>query len=464
MKYILSTAGVALAMVLALPFAQAAKPAAAKATDQWQIPVSVKKLANGLTVVVSPDHSSPTVGVSVVYHVGMRLEPENRTGFAHLFEHLMFEGTPNAPKGTFMRVIQGGGGVLNGSTRADYTNYISTAPESALEPILWLEADRMRTLDFSQKNLENQQNVVKEEIRVNVKNQPYGLFFWTDLNALAFDKWANKHDGYGSFKDLDGAKIEDVKAFHDTYYQPGNAVLAVAGDVTPDQVFALAEKYFGSIPGRSMPKRPDVSEPLNAKARFAEQGDALARVPALAVGWKMPARATPDQMPMLVLAQLLVGDDASRLYQGLVKGREQLVGLQGGVNFPLGNGYDYDGPTQLVLFAMMKPGADSKAVLAAIDEEIARVDREGVDPATLARIKTKMLSDYYGGMEMFLERADALAKFQTLWGDARIVNQLPARINAVTSDDIRRVARAYLTDANRSAIVRSPAPAAAPAK
>ncbi|MES1154461.1 MAG: insulinase family protein, partial [Rhodanobacter sp.] len=178
-------------------------------TDTWKLPVAVKKLDNGLTVVVSEDHSSPTVGISMVYHVGMRLEPQNRTGFAHLFEHLMFEGTPDAPKGTFERVIQGGGGVFNGSTRADYTNYIASAPSSALAPILWMEADRMKSLDFSAKNLANQQNVVKEEIRVNVKNQPYGLFFWTDLNRLAFDKWANNHDGYGSFKDLDHASIAD---------------------------------------------------------------------------------------------------------------------------------------------------------------------------------------------------------------------------------------------------------------
>jgi len=147
-----------------------------------------------------------------------------------------------------------------------------------------------------------------------------------------------------------------------------------------------------------------------------------------------------------------------------VKGREQLMGLEGGVNYPLGNGFDYDGPTQLVLFAMMKPGVESGSVLAAIDEEVAKVARDGVDAPTLARIKTKMLSDYYGGMEMFLNRADALAKFQTMWGDASVVNRIASRINAVTSDDVRRVARTYLTDANRSAIVRRPAPAAAAAK
>ena len=450
------------ALVAGLMLAVAAQ--AADTATQWKLPVAVKKLDNGLTVVVSEDHSSPTVGISMVYHVGMRLEPQNRTGFAHLFEHLMFEGTPDAPKGVFMRVVQGGGGIFNGSTRADYTNYIASAPSSALASILWLEADRMKALDFSEKNLDNQRSVVKEEIRVNVKNQPYGLFFWTDLNRLAFDKWANNHDGYGSFKDLDHASIPDVEAFHDTYYQPANAVLGLAGDITPEQAFALAEKYFGDIPSRALPPRPDVSEPLNTKPRHEEQTDALAKVPALAIGWKMPPRGSADQVPMMVLSQLLVGDDASRLYQGLVKGRELLLNLQGGINFPLGDGTDYAGPTQLVLFGLYKPNATPDAVLAAVDQEIAKVAEHGVDDATLARVKTKMLSDWYGGLEFFMNRADTLAKLQTLWGDANVANQIPGWIEAVDSDAIQRVARTYLTDANRSVIVRRPAPApAAPA-
>ena len=209
--------------------------ALAAESDRWKLPVAVKKLDNGLTVVISEDHSSPIVGISVVYHVGMRLEPRNRTGFAHLFEHLMFEGTPNAPEGVFDKVISGGGGRNNGSTRPDFTNYIETAPVSALESMLWLEADRMKTLDFNDKTLKNQQDVVKEEIRVNVKNQPYGGFMWIDISQQAFQKWENNHDGYGSFQDLEGASLEDVRSFHRDYYGPNNAVLAIAGDVTPAQ-------------------------------------------------------------------------------------------------------------------------------------------------------------------------------------------------------------------------------------
>ena len=225
--------------------------------DRWDIPVATKTLDNGLTVVVSEDRSAPVVGVSVVYGIGMRLEPRNRTGFAHLFEHLMFEGSANAPEGVFDRVITGGGGRNNGSTRADFTNYIEIAPSSAIEPILWLEADRMRMLDFNEATLANQQDVVKEEIRNNVQNQPYGGFMWIDIGMHAFEKWENNHDGYGSFEDLEAATLDDVKAFHRDYYGPNNAILSLAGDISPEEGFALAEKYFGDIPARPTPPAPD---------------------------------------------------------------------------------------------------------------------------------------------------------------------------------------------------------------
>jgi len=437
-------------------------PALAADADRWNLPVQTKKLDNGLTVVVSEDHSSPTVGISVVYHVGMRLEPKNRTGFAHLFEHLMFEGTPNAPSGVFDKVITGGGGRNNGSTRADFTNYIETAPASALESMLWLEADRMKTLDFNAATLKNQQDVVKEEIRVNVKNQPYGGFMWIDIGQHAFQKWENNHDGYGSFKDLEGASLDDVRAFHRDYYGPNNAVLSIAGDVTPAQAFALAQKYFGAIPARPTPKAGDFSEGLNTAEKRIEQSDALAQVPAIAAAWKMPDRGSKDQAPMAVLGELLAGGDASRFYQGIVKGRE--IALNVDALYGLTSPWEYDGPTLFTVFALYKPNSSADALLAAMDEEIARVASEGVDEATLKRVKTRMLADWYNGLESFLGRADTLAKLQTLWGDAKVANQIPGWIDGVTSADVQRVAKNYLTKANRTVIDRKPAPpAAAPA-
>ena len=429
--------------------------ASASDKDRWDLPVAVKKLDNGLTVVVSEDHSSPTVGVSVVYHVGMRLEPKNRTGFAHLFEHLMFQGTPNAKKGVFDSVITGGGGRNNGSTRADFTNYIETAPVSAIEPILWMEADRMRTLDFNPETLKNQQDVVKEEIRVNVKNQPYGGFMWIDIGQHAFQKWENNHDGYGSFQDLENANLADVEAFHRDYYGPNNAVLSIAGDVRPEQGFALAQKYFGGIASRPTPAAPDYREGLNTAEKRVQQSDALAQVPAIAAAWKMPDRGSKDQVPMAVLGTLLADGDASVFYQGLVKGRELALNMD--VLFGLTSPWEYDGPTLFTVFALYKPDSSADALLAAMDEDIAKIAANGVDEATLKRVKTQMLADWYNGLEGFLSRADTLAKLQTLWGDAAVANKIPGWIEAVTSDDIKRVAATYLTKANRTVIDRKPA-------
>jgi predicted Zn-dependent peptidase len=436
-------------------FAAAAPP---PSPDTWTLPVTTTTLPNGLTLVVSEDHSSPTVGISVVYKVGMRREPRGRTGFAHLFEHLMFQGTPKAPKGVFDRVVTAGGGDNNGSTRADFTNYIERAPVSALETFLWLEADRMKTLDFNPATLKNQQDVVKEEIRVNVKNQPYGGFMWIDIGTLAFDKWENNHDGYGSFEDLERASLDDVRAFHRDYYGPNNAVLSIAGDVTPARALALVKKYFATIPKRATPALADFSEPLGTNEKRLTQGDALAEVPAIAAAWKMPVRGSADHAPMAVLGEVLTGGNASVFYQGLVKGRELSSNLESlwGLTGP----WEYDGPTLFTVFAMYKPGGSANALLAAMDEDIATLRKNGVDAATLQRVKTRMKADWYNGLEGFMNRADMLARLQALWGDAGVVNRVPGWIDAVTADDLKRVAGTYLTPANRSVIDRRPQPAA----
>jgi predicted Zn-dependent peptidase len=395
------------------------------------------------------------VGVSVVYHVGMRLEPRDRTGFAHLFEHLMFEGTPNAPEGTFDRVITGGGGRNNGSTRPDFTNYIEVAPVSALEPILWLEADRMKTLDFNPVTLKNQQDVVKEEIRVNVKNQPYGGFMWIDIGQHAFSKWENSHDGYGSFEDLENASLDDVRAFHRDYYGPNNAVLVLAGDIDVATAKQKAQQYFGDIPARKAPPAPDYGEGPNTQEKRVQQADALAQVPAIAAAWKMPERGSKDHAPMAVLGDLLAGGSASRFYQGLVKGRELALNVE--TLYGLTSPWEYDGPTLFTVFALYKPTTDADTVLKAMDEEIARVASEGVGAEELARVKTGMLASWYNGLEAFISRADTLAKLQLLWGDANVVNRIPKWIEAVTSADVQRAARTYLTKANRTVIDRKPA-------
>jgi predicted Zn-dependent peptidase len=431
---------------------------AAPAARDWKLPLAVKTLGNGLSVVVSEDHSSPTFGISVVYRTGFRLEPKGRTGFAHLFEHMMFQGTPNAPKGTFDRVVEGGGGVNNGSTTPDYTNYIASAPVSALDPILWLEADRMKALDLSPDNLKNQQEVVKEEVRVNVKNRPYGAFYWTDLSGKAFDRWENAHDGYGSFEDLDAAGVDDVKRFFESFYVPNNAVIGIAGDVTAEDVFARVEKYFGAIPKRALPEPRDLSERPNGAERSLAQDDPLAKVPALAIGFKMPPRSSPDYAAAAVLGDLLAAGDASRLYLGLVKGRELLLEVSGGVAWPWPSegAWNVSGPALLSLFGLYKPTSEGRAVVDAIQEEIGRIAKDGVPAPELSRVKTKMRADYVANLESFINRADGIAVQQLLTGRAEEVNAIPGRIESVTSADVRRVAASYLVPANRTWIDRKP--------
>jgi predicted Zn-dependent peptidase len=313
----------------------------------------------------------------------------------------------------------------------------------------------MKTLDFNAKTLKNQQDVVKEEIRVNVKNQPYGGFMWIDISQQAFQKWENNHDGYGSFEDLENANLDDVRAFHRDYYGPNNAVLAIAGDITPQQGFALAEKYFGKIPARPTPKPGDFSEPLNTAEKRVVQSDALAQVPAIAAAWKVPERGSKDQAAIAVLAELLAGGDASLFYQGLVKGRELALNVD--TLFGLTGPWEYDGPTLLTVFALYKPNTSADALLKAMDEEIAKVAEKGVDDATLKRVKTRMIADWNNKLESFINRADTLAKLQTLWGDANVVNKIPGWIEGVTSNDIQRAVRTYMVPTNRTVIDRKPA-------
>src|SRR5687767_1079275 len=225
------------------------------------IPVVYYKLPNGLKVVISEDHTAPVVTVAVYYNVGFRLEPKGRTGFAHLFEHMMFQGSANVKKFEHAKFVEANGGSLNGHTDFDYTNYYQTLPSNRVELGLWLESDRMRSLDISEENLKNQQNVVSEEVRVNVLNQPYQLFEWLDLWINANQNWYNAHNFYGDLTELEAATLEDLRSFFKSYYAPNNAVLAVVGDVNTEEVKKMIEKHFAGIPTAKVPPKPDVSEP-----------------------------------------------------------------------------------------------------------------------------------------------------------------------------------------------------------
>ena len=277
-------------------------------------------LDNGLRVVLAPDRSVPVVAVSVFYDVGMRNEPEGRTGFAHLFEHMMFQGSANVPKMEHARLVQAAGGTFNGSTHQDYTNYYEALPAEALERALFLEADRMAAPAITEENLRNQIDVVKEEIRVNVLNRPYGAFPWLQLPQIAFESFANTHDGYGSFVDLESSTVDDATDFFSRYYAPGNAVLCIGGDLDVAETERLIQRWFGrSRPGRCRRSRRPASRCRRAAARRSSRTRWPRRRP-LALGWRVPDPVGDFDryLGTVLLAELLSEGDASRLERRLV--------------------------------------------------------------------------------------------------------------------------------------------------
>src|SRR5262245_49732909 len=298
----------------------------------YQVPVDYSKLSNGLKVVLSRDTTAPVAVVAVYYNIGFRIEPKDRTGFAHLFEHMMFQGSENLGKMEFIKLVQSNGGILNGSTRFDFTDYFEVVPSHTLETALWAEADRMKGLAINADNLKNQQEVVKNEVKVNVLNQPYGGFPWLDLPQYANTNWYNAHNFYGDLKHLDAATLEDVSKFFKTFYAPNNAVLVVVGDFDPAATNAWIDQYFSSIPASKLPAKVDLTEPRQEKEKRATKPDPLATRPAIAIGYHVPPRGTPEYHAMGLLDEILVQGKDSLLYQALVQKSGLTGDVQGGIN------------------------------------------------------------------------------------------------------------------------------------
>ena len=431
---------------------------AAAAAAPMQIPVEYFKLPNGLKVVLSRDTTAPVAVVAVYFNIGFRIEPKDRTGFAHLFEHMMFQGSENLGKMEFIKLVQSNGGVLNGSTRFDFTNYFEVVPAHTLETALWAEADRMKGLAITQDNLKNQQEVVKNEVRVNVLNQPYGGFPWLDLPQYANTNWYNAHNFYGDLKDLDAATLEDVSKFFKTYYAPNNAVLVVVGDFEPAQAKAWVHKYFDDVPPSALPAKLDISEPKQDKEKRASKDDKLATRPALAIAYHVPARNTPEYYAMGLLDQVLVQGKDSRLYQALVQ-RAGLTGdVQGGINSGLGDMFNVNGPTlwDASLFHDKDKSVDE--ILKVFDGEIDKVRQTPVDDATRDRALVKVRSALYDKMEQFggFGKADLLASFALFDDDPNEINRIEAEFRKVTPQLMQKTAQDYLRPENRTILVIEP--------
>ncbi|MDT8070606.1 MAG: pitrilysin family protein [Terriglobia bacterium] len=450
------------ASLLATPVLAQQKKASSMA-EEWTIPVVAKTMKNGLTVIVSEDHSAHTFGMNIIYRIGYRLEPSERSGFAHLFEHMMFEGTPDAKKGVMSEVVRGGGGWYNADTRADYTEYIDSAPISALDPVLWCEADRMKTLDFNPVTLDNQRKVVEEELRGSVLNRPYQLFYVIDLPDKAFDNFANTHNPFGNFQTLDAATVDDVKSFYEHFYAPNNAIMVIVGDVTPDEVFAKVEKYFGRIAPRKVPPPPDVSEsPQKTERRFVED-EKMATTPALAIGYRMPPGSSPDALVGGLTAELLASGSASRLNQVMVQEKKVATDVSGGANWPLGTPFAYGGPTLMTVLVHYPSSTNADTVISTFDGVVADLDQHGPSQPELERVRTKMLSDWYSELESPVERATAIAYAQLFYGNTDRVNEVGKILAKITANDVRAFVAKYMRPNNRTIIIRQPVSAKAAA-
>ncbi|MGC2238044.1 MAG: pitrilysin family protein [Pyrinomonadaceae bacterium] len=418
------------------------------------VPVTYYKLPNGLRVVLSPEKSSPIAVVGVYYNIGFRIEPKDRTGFAHLFEHLMFQGSKNMGKMEYIKLVQSNGGILNGSTRFDFTNYFAVVPSHKLETLLWAEADRMRGLDITQENLVNQQGVVGNEVKVNVLNQPYGTFPWIDLPMAAFSNWYNSHNFYGDLKDIEAATLTDAKDFFSKYYTPSNAVLVVTGDFDEAQGKAYVEKYFANIPSQKAEPQPDISEPRQEQEKTVTRVDKLAQKPAVGWGYQMPKRNTPEYYAMGLLEQILVGGEDSLLYQELVKKKKYTNGINGGINY-LGNMFNYNGPMLFAVDLIHDANFTPQEILAANDAVMEQIMNKPLPQSELDRAMVKLRSGLYDTMTQLggFGRADLLASFALFDDNPKGINDIEANFRKVTPALIQSTAKEYFRKTNRTVVI-----------
>lgn len=422
------------------------------------LPIVRETLPNGLRVVMSPNRTVPTVAIVVYYDVGSRNEQRGRSGFAHLFEHMMFQGSANVAKGEHFSLIMNRGGVLNGTTSEDRTNYYETLPSNELALGLWLEADRMRSLEVTEATYENQRQTVMEERRQRVDNQPYVPSFLR-INELAYgDYFPYAHSTIGDMQDLVNAPLSAVQQFFDTYYAPNNAVLSISGDFEPEAAMELVRRYFGEIPRANVPAFVDPGLAPQTAERVDAIVDANATLPAFHVTYHIPASRHADHYALEMLALVLGDGNSSRLYQELVKNRELCAHISASTD-------DRRGPDLFSFFGVVSAGHTSVESREAIYRIIEDVSTNGITARELEKAKNRMRAAFVFGFESNMSRAQHLGEFELYFGDATEMRGELARYLAVTADDVKRVAQRYLIASNRTVLDVTPAAApAAPAE
>lgn len=443
-------------VLLAMPMlatslhAQSPPAAAVQPKSAAKLPIQQFTLKNGLRVVLSEDHSAPTYSICVTYDVGSRDEKAGHTGFAHLFEHMMFQGSQNVGKGEHYILIENNGGEMNGTTNQDRTNYFESLPANQLDLGLFLEADRMKSLAVTQANLDNQRNAVQEERRLRVDNQPYGKTSEA-IGETAYDNFGYKHSVIGSMDDLNAASLDDVKNFFKIYYAPNNAVLALVGDFKTDEALAKIKKYFDDIPSQPPPPRPDMTEPAQTAERRKALEDNFAQIPRLDIDYKIPAYNLPDYMPLNVAMSILGSGQSSRLYQKLVKEDQVAANVFANAGSRRATGL-------AAIIALVRPDAKFDDVEKTIYGEVAKLQTEPVADWELEKVRMRYRHDHAQQMSSTLFRAIQLAYYTVAWNDPNVINTEEARLDAVTKEDIQRVAKKYLSPENRTVITTVPKP------
>ena len=406
-------------------------------------------LGNGLRVVLNPDNSIPVVSVAVYYDVGSRNERAGRTGFAHLFEHMMFQGSENIKKAEHFQFVSNAGGTMNGTTSSERTNYFATLPANQLPLALWLESDRMRSLAVTKENLDNQRSAVQEEKRMRYDNQPYGQVFDL-LNTMVYKNYANSHSTIGSMADLDAATVEDVQEFFRIYYAPNNAVLVLSGSFEPKEARSLIEKYFVTIKSQPKPPSLDVSEPGEVALKYKKYEDKLAPLPAFIIGWKIPQRRTPEHNALYLAGKVLYDGDSSRLYQKLVKGDESIIQLFGFTD-------ERRGPSSIFIGAIPKPGKDLAQIRGVITDEIKNLSTVGVSDEEMLKVRNQLINDEVRARQSSLGRAQALAEFTLYDGNPALINSELEELLKITPEQIKAAVAKYLNTENRALLDVVPA-------
>jgi zinc protease len=416
--------------------------------DAPVIKFSDAKLTNGLRVIISEDHTAPTVSIAVIYNVGSADEKARRTGFAHLFEHMMFKGSENVGPGEHPALVFSNGGSMNGTTNQDRTLYYETMPANQLELALFLEADRMKSLDITRENLNNQRGAVQEERRLRVDNQPYGQTY-ERMGEQAYDNPAYKHSVIGSMEDLNAASVDDVATFFKTYYAPNNAVLSIVGDVDTKKTMALIQKYFGPITRQPDPKRPDLTEPPHTAERRSTIEDPLARLSRVDIAWLTPPAGSADGDALDVLSYVLSSGRSSRLNQAVV--REKQLATSASASNP-----DSRGPGLFDMSATVAPGKTVEDVEAALYEEVEKVKNGPIADWEIDKAHNNARRQQAAGVTSSLQRAVQLGEYALFYNNPNLINTRTDRILKVTAADVQRVAKKYLTKENRSVVITIP--------